>query len=466
MSPSSVSGERPLRIVIGADTFPPDINGAARFAHRLAFGLAGRGHDVHVICPSTTGPASTERVDGVTLHRLAARRTPFHPTFRFCPPWQARRGVERVLAQLNPDLIHIQAHFLVGRALARVGVDRGLPVVATNHFMPENLFGFVHMPDRLRTAASRWAWRDLISVYRDVRAVTAPTPRAVALLRDNGLRHQATAVSCGIDLSRYAAPTPVDPVPAAPVPAERATVLFVGRLDEEKRVPDLLGAVAMAHRQGRLAGRDLRVEIVGEGSRRASLEALATRLGIRDRVRFLGFVDEDELVAAYRRCDVFCMPGVAELQSLVTMEAMAAGKPVVAADAMALPHLVRPGRNGWLYPPGDVQALADRLVEILTDDQARARMGAASRDMIAAHDVNTTLATFEALYRRVLAAGEPVEAPAGEPVGEQAPEPVAERVPEPVAKQVIESAAGQVSGSAAGQVPGATPVSSAELDAA
>ncbi len=93
-------------------------------------------------------------------------------------------------------------------------------------------------------------------------------------------------------------------------------------------------------------------------------------------------------------------------------------------------------------------------------------MGAASRDMIAAHDVNTTLATFEALYRRVLAAGEPVEAPAGEPVGEQAPEPVAERVPEPVAKQVIESAAGQVSGSAAGQVPGATPVSSAELDAA
>jgi glycosyltransferase involved in cell wall biosynthesis len=92
------------------------------------------------------------------------------------------------------------------------------------------------------------------------------------------------------------------------------------------------------------------------------------------------------------------MPGVAELQSLATMEAMAAGRPVVAADAVALPHLVRHGLNGWLFPPGDVDTLAYRLGEVFRRPDALARMGAASRQLVARHDVQASLATFETLY--------------------------------------------------------------------
>ncbi len=114
-------------------------------------------------------------------------------------------------------------------------------------------------------------------------------------------------------------------------------------------------------------------------------------------------MSEEELVEAYRRCAVFCMPGVAELQSLVTLEAMAAGKPVVAADAMALPHLVRPGRNGWLFPPGDVAALAARLGAVLADDVTRRRMGESSRELVRAHTLDSTLDAFEDLYGRLTA---------------------------------------------------------------
>jgi phosphatidylinositol alpha 1,6-mannosyltransferase len=98
---------------------------------------------------------------------------------------------------------------------------------------------------------------------------------------------------------------------------------------------------------------------------------------------------------------VFCMPGVAELQSLATMDALAAGIPVVAADAMALPHLVRPGETGWLYPPGDITALADRLRRLLVDPSARVRMGAAGRALIAQHTMDSTLDRFEVMYRSV-----------------------------------------------------------------
>ncbi len=80
------------------------------------------------------------------------------------------------------------------------------------------------------------------------------------------------------------------------------------------------------------------------------------------------------------------------------MVAMAAGKPVVAADAMALPHLVRPGRNGWLHPPGGVAEPAARLTAVLADEAARGAIGQASLELIAAHDLDSSVDTFEGAY--------------------------------------------------------------------
>ncbi|MEV1121444.1 glycosyltransferase [Actinosynnema sp. NPDC049800] len=396
-SETTVTNGRAMRIVIAAETFPPDVNGAARFAHRLATGLAGRGHDVHVICVSADGAARTERADGTTVHRVRSHRTPFHRTFRIGLPWQVREDVSVLLEELRPDLVHVQAHFVVGRYVLRRAAALGIPTVATNHFMPENLFGHAHVPAWLQGVASRWAWRDLGRVFGLADVVTAPTPRAVQLLHDNGFPERAVPVSCGIDIDRYRGRRPVRHTDAP-------TVLFVGRLDEEKRVDELLRALALVPR--------LHAEIVGDGSCRAEWELLARDLGISDRVRFRGFVSEDELLDAYAAADVFCMPGIAELQSLATMEAMAAGKPVVVADAMALPHLCKPGRNGWLFTPGDVRGLADRLHAVTVDPAVTARMGAASGDLIAAHAIDTTLETFESLYARALGLPTPTRTPA------------------------------------------------------
>ncbi|WP_433225086.1 glycosyltransferase [Microtetraspora malaysiensis] len=380
------------RVLIATDTYPPDVNGAAYFTHRLAAGLAERGNDVHVVCASEQGPPRIETAGDVTVHRLRSAPLLVHPTMRVGVPAGLGRTMSRLIQGLRPDVVHVQGHFIVGRAAVGAARRTGRPVVATNHFMPDNLFPFARVPARLRDVVDRMAWRDVARVFSRADHVTTPTKIAAELLAAKGFTGMVEAVSCGIDLDRFR-PRPWDRIRARErfgLP-DLPTVLFVGRLDEEKRLDDLILALPQV-----LNHVEAQVVLAGTGGRRAALERLASRIGARERVRFLGFVPDADLPLVYAAADVFAMPGIAELQSIATLEAMASGLPVVAADAMALPHLV--DGNGHLYPPGDVRAMARHLTAILTDSGLRAAMGRAGLALAASHDHRLSLARFEEIY--------------------------------------------------------------------
>jgi len=100
--------------------------------------------------------------------------------------------------------------------------------------------------------------------------------------------------------------------------------------------------------------------------------------------------------------DVFIIAGIAELQSIVTMEAMASGLPVVAVNAMALPELVHNEENGYLFSDGDNQALARKVIAILSDNKLSARMSQKSLEIIKAHDINKTTEKYESLYNEII----------------------------------------------------------------
>lgn len=380
-----------MKILLGTDTYPPNVNGAARFTERLAIGLVGRGHEVHLVAPSPKGKAYVEDRDDVIVHRISSHRYPLVEAFQICMPWEAGPQIRRVVTDVRPDVAHTQAHFLVGRYLSFHAAKMGVPLVATNHFMPENLVDHARIPQFARDMVSGAAWKDLAFVFKRAQVLTAPTPRAVELMeRAAGLKG-GRAISCGIDAQPYA---------DAAARAEHDSalhVLFVGRLDQEKRVDELIRAFAKLPKD-----LDVRLDIIGDGAHAENWKKLAQEVGITDRTTFYGFVSEQELLGAYGRCDVFCMPGVAELQSLVTLESMAAGKPVVAADAMALPHLVHPNENGFLFQPGDVDELARHLETLLRDADMRARFGEVSRGIVAKHALEATLDQFEAAYAEAI----------------------------------------------------------------
>jgi glycosyltransferase involved in cell wall biosynthesis len=139
---------------------------------------------------------------------------------------------------------------------------------------------------------------------------------------------------------------------------------------------------------------------VGGGDLFQQLKTLTHTLGLDDRVTFTGYVTDDELKASLRRARVFAMPSIAELQSIATMEAMATGLPIVAANAMALPHLVHDGENGFLFEPNNVDDLREKLERVLRMKPAELEtMKRSSLRFIRGHDITRTLDTFEALYR-------------------------------------------------------------------
>ena len=389
--------ERPLRILIGADTFAPDVNGAARFAERLAAGLVERGHDVHVMAPAASRKHGTwkEVHEGqeLTAHRLYSWRWYPHDWLRFALPWRIKQNAARVLDQVRPDVVHFQSHLVVGRGLSIEAAKRGIRVIGTNHFMPENMLEFTLIPKAWQDWAVGLAWKAARRTFGRAESVTTPTRRAADFLeRYTGLRG-VHAISCGIDAHKY--------FPNWEHRTENR-IIFVGRVTGEKQIDVLLHAVTLLPRE-----LDVKVEIVGGGDQKRNLEHLAVELGIADRVTFTGYVTDEELREAYHRASVLAMPSIAELQSIVTMEAMASALPVVAANAMALPHLVHDGENGYLFAPGSAEDLAAKLRKVLEASPEDYRtMKEGSLRLIAAHDIQRTLSTFENLYR-----GKPVTDP-------------------------------------------------------
>jgi glycosyltransferase involved in cell wall biosynthesis len=382
---------RPLTIVIGADTFAPEINGSATFAASLAGGLAHRGHTVHMVAP-----AAGRREHGIfqeehggetiTVHRLWSWRYRPHPWLRFALPWRIESNAARILDSVKPDVVHYQSNIVVGRGLSRQALKRKIRLIATNHVMPENLLEFSLVPRFAHGMVVRWLWWDADRIYGRAEAMTSPTRRAADLVEAHTRIRGVLAISCGLDSSNY---TPNF------APRTENLIMFVGRVTSEKQIDKLIRAFALLD-----PSLDARLEIVGGGELEGDLKHLAESLGITDRVQFDSYVSTEFLRSALTRATVFAMPSIAELQSIATMEALASGLPVVAANAMALPHLVHDGENGYLFEPGDVEEFAARLTDVLRMPEDKLReFKQESLKIVEAHDINRTISTFEELYR-------------------------------------------------------------------
>ncbi|HXZ95252.1 MAG TPA: glycosyltransferase [Dehalococcoidia bacterium] len=388
-----------MKILIATDLYPPDISGAAYFTYRFAISLAKRGHNVFVMCPSGSFKSTVSNDNGVTVYGIRSINIGILVShYARISPLFISRTIRRAVEEIPPDIIHIQNHFLIGRRVVGAAKKLGIPVVGTNHFMPENLVHFLHLPEIAERELRKLAWRDCVRIFEQLDYVTTPTKTAAALLENAGFSKDVMPISCGIDLERFK-PTNdglyLKQVFA--VPNNRPVLLYVGRLDKEKKIDVILQALPDI-----LRVTSVHLVVVGMGREKQKLAELTGKLGIQNAVTFTGFVPDKDLQNIYRIADLFVIAGIAELQSIVTMEAMASGLPVVAANAMALPELVHDGENGYLFTDGDSRMLAEKVIVILSNPAMRAQMSQKSLEIIKEHDINKVIEKYESIYNEII----------------------------------------------------------------
>jgi glycogen(starch) synthase len=196
-------------------------------------------------------------------------------------------------------------------------------------------------------------------------------PRYALLKRNLGIFSRIVACSNwtrdtllghGIEAESLHYPAPLPPADFQRAPSSSPRIFFAGRLDREKGADLLLQAFARWH--DRPASAHLR--IAGLGPLRGTLESLAIRLGIADRVTFVGWLDQSELEEEYRHASALVVPSLwAETLGLVAVMAVLRGVPVIASEHGGLAEIVEPGVTGLLFPNGDEAALAERLGQLV-----------------------------------------------------------------------------------------------------
>lgn len=344
-----------VRIAYVTESFPPDVNGVASTAMRVAEQLAARGHQPLVIAPKPARRLPSVRTDFPVV-RVPSVGLPLYPGFRVGLPGPPIRAA---IADHHADLVHLAGPVVLGAGAAAAATQLDIPYVAVYATDMAAYARAYH----LGGAGEAFCWRHLRGIHNAAARTLAPSSATAAALRAHGF-DRVHVWARGVDTVRFDPVRRSQRLRADLAPAGEAIVGYVGRLAAEKRL-DLLGDVS------RLPG--VRLVIVGAGpAEAAARRALPAAL-------FLGQRQGDELARVYASLDIFVHSGPHETFGNTLQEAAASGLPVVAPAAGGPLDLVEDGVTGFLVPPEDQAALASAVAHLAANPELRSAQGAAAR---------------------------------------------------------------------------------------
>jgi len=359
-----------MNVLFLSHAFPRYIGDpAGSFVLRLAKALEKVDVKVHVVAPSSNGVDSTDEVDGITVERFRYAPRKYEKlaytgnmATEFQRSWSAKVTMlgflgadfaKSVMARrrVAPDLIHAHWWFPGGLVGTWLGGLSHLPLVTTLHgtdvrlaksvAVARPLFRHVITHSAKVTTVSHWLAGELDMLVPNRSPIVAPMPVATDLFEPDASR-------------------------------ERAGILFVGRLNAQKGLDQLIRALAGMKSKTTL-------DVVGAGPARDSLGALATELGVADRVRWHGEIKQGDLPKFYQRARVLAVPSLDEGLGLVAVEAALCETPVVGFRSGGTPDVVRDGSTGILVEPNNVPALSAALDDILANEARATSLGQSGR---------------------------------------------------------------------------------------
>ncbi len=330
----------------------PEAGGAEVHLHEILKRMVARGHRATLFATRFAGAPAEEAVDGIRVIRRGAWWNA-----NFVLPLAARAHLRRDPASLIIEDINKIPFFMPW--FTRLPV---MPVIP-------HLFGTTVFRETNPVFASYvYLWERLIPrVYRGCRFVVISPSTRDDLVARGVPAGNVDVVLCGLDHERYRV------IPGAGRD-EHPTLVHLGRARRYKAIDVVIRAFVRV----REAMANARLLIIGDGPELPALRELARRLGLGDAVEFAGHMPAGDIVLALNRCHVVLNASPKEGWGLTVVEANACGVPVVGSDSPGLRDSIRDGETGFLVPPGDSDAFANRALELLRDDALRARMSQAA----------------------------------------------------------------------------------------
>lgn len=403
-----------MRIAIFTDSFFPKIDGIAVSVQNFCEKLEARGHRFVICCPRYADDDSEQLGEKIRIERFKSVALPSYPEMRIVVP--GRRKLHRVIRDFKPDLIHIQTPGFMGQYGVAAGKLYSIPVIGTYHTMMSEVGMYVN-PLRLlkldkllarfrrkKKITSKLAkltrkkppslggkllYKLANRLYEKCAIVISPSEIIKQQLVEQKLQAPVTVVSNGIDLTLFKGQVRI-------FPGDEPRLLHVGRIAPEKNTEEVIRAFALIKRELPMA----RLTVVGDGPVLTDLKREASELGIADSVTFTGYQPRSQLPQVCLAHDLFLTASAMETQGLVALEAIATGLPAIGVDAYALPELIHHGRNGYIVPAHDVQAMAAAAVKLLGDRQNYTAFSAAGIEIAAMHGHDTCTDRLERLYRK------------------------------------------------------------------
>ena len=384
-----------MRVLYCTDTYPPQVNGVSIVTAVSVAGLTRSGWECAVAAPrypaathaawSRDAPADEAAAE---VHSFPSISIPLYPEIRLAHPRVADLG--RLIHGFQPDLVHCETEFGVGRAGKAAAERAGVPVVSSYH---------TDFARYTEAYGARWL-KGMVSRYiarfhRTSRRVYTPS----SVSRQELLRLGLSDVEVwgrGVDTELFHPGRRSEALRAALGMGSRYTFLYVGRLAPEKRADQVLDAFRLASEM--LPRGVIHLVVAGTGPREAELRAAAPA-----GVSFLGFLDRrSRLPDLYANCDAFVFASVTETLGLVVLEAMASGLPVIAVPEGGVRDHLRDGRNGLACRDGDVHGMALSMARIATEWGLSRRLARGARHSVEELSWDKEIERLDRSYREVI----------------------------------------------------------------
>ena len=375
-----------MRIAHFTNTYKPNINGVSRSVSTFREALTDLGHQVFIFAPGSGKYVDDEPY----IFRFPAFEI---PQFNYSISIPVSTYVNWTLPRLKPDVIHSNHPVLLGDIAANRAFKFDLPLVFTFHTRYTEYSHYVPLQQAFVKGV---IVEGLARYLRKCQHIITPSASIQNILAEHGVDDRVTTIPTGIDLEPYRDADGRKIRDHFGWGNDRVLV-SMGRLAREKNWETLLDACARVME----THADVRLLLIGDGPQRDELEKYASDLGIANRVTFVGRVPFESVPDHPKAGDLFCFASVTETQGLATMEALAAGLPVVAVDATGTRDVVEEGVDG-LLTHNDSQALALAISRLLDDNGLRETFIANAREKVKQFDTKRQAKRLVEVYRQVI----------------------------------------------------------------